>query len=153
MVYSVATETHWRSMCTALGRLDLAEDPRFADLQGRVRFGADVNDEIQAETTRYTTAELVDMMDKADVPVAPVNTRQSMIDDPHLRHRGVIVESDHPVVGKVRQVRPPARYSKTPTSLRRHAPTFGEQTDEILREVLGRTPEEIAGLRAQGIVR
>ncbi|MEZ5264542.1 MAG: CoA transferase [Acidimicrobiales bacterium] len=50
MVYSVATQAHWRNMCTALGRLDLAEDPRFADLQGRVRFGAEVNDEIQAET-------------------------------------------------------------------------------------------------------
>jgi crotonobetainyl-CoA:carnitine CoA-transferase CaiB-like acyl-CoA transferase len=152
MVYSVATPAHWRGMCTALGRADLAEDPRFADLQGRVRFGAAVNDEIQAETTKYTTAELVEMMDRVDVPVSPVNTRQSMIDDPHLRHRGVIVETDHPVVGRVRSVRPPAIYSKTPAGLRRHAPSFGEHTDEVLRDVLDKTPDEIRSLRDRAVV-
>ncbi len=152
MVYSVATEAHWKNMCTALGRLDLAADPRFADLQGRVRFGADVNDEIQAETSKYTTAELVELMDRADVPVAPVNTRQGMIDDPHVRHRGLLVETEHPAVGLIRQVRPPARYSKTPTAIRRHAPSFGENTDEILRDVLGKSADEIGLLRDCGAV-
>jgi len=152
MVYSVATDGHWKRMCTALGRPDLADDPRFADLQGRVRYGADVNDEIQAVTATMTTAEVVAMMDAADVPVAPVNTRQSMIDDEHIRHRGLIVESEHPVVGRIRQVRPPVRYSRTPTALRRHAPTFGEHTDEILRDVLGRSDEQISDLRSRNVV-
>ncbi len=152
MVYSVATEGHWQRMCTTLGRPDLAADPRFADLQGRVRYGAEVNDEIQAITATMTTDEVVQMMDAADVPVAPVNTRQAMIDDPHIRHRELLVESQHPVVGTIRQVRPPARYSVTPSGLRRHAPSFGEHTDEILGEILGRSPEEIAALRAQQVV-
>lgn len=152
MVYSVATQAHWQNMCTALGRTDLAEDPRFSDLQGRVRFGAEVNDEIQAETTRFTTAALVELMDRADVPVAPVNTREAMIQDPHVRHRQLLVESEHPAVGRIRQARPPARYSKTPAGMRRHAPSFGEHTDEILRELLDKTPEEITSLRQRGIV-
>jgi crotonobetainyl-CoA:carnitine CoA-transferase CaiB-like acyl-CoA transferase len=153
IVYSVATQAHWQNMCKALGRADLAEDPRFADLQGRVRFGAEVNDEIQAETSRFTTADLVELMDRADVPVAPVNDRQAMIDDVHLRHRNLFVETEHPTVGRIRQVRPPALYSGTPTGLRRHAPGFGEHTDEILREVLGKTTEEIRSLRENDIVR
>ena len=153
IVYSVATEAHWQNMCKALGRADLADDPRFADVQGRVRFGAEVNDEIQAETSRFTTADLVELMDGADVPVAPVNSRQAMIDDVHLRHRDLFVETEHPTVGRIRQVRPPARYSGTPTGLRRHAPEFGEHTDEILRELLGKTSEEIRSLRENGIVR
>jgi len=152
MVYSVATQTHWQSMCTALGRADLAEDPRFADLQGRVKFGAAVNDEIQAETSRYTTKELVDLMDAADVPVSPVNTRWQMIHDPHVGHRELLVETDHPAVGRIRQVRPPARFSATPTSIRRHAPSFGEQSDEILSDELGLSAERIENLRAQGVV-
>lgn len=153
MVYSVATETHWKNMCTALGRPDLAADPRFADLQGRVRFGAAVNDEIQAITATLSTDELVKIMDEADVPVAPVNTRQEMIDDVHLNHRKVFVETEHPAVGRIRQVRPPARYSKTPTAIRRHAPSFGEHTDEVLRDVLGKSEDEIVALRRQCVVR
>ena len=152
MVYSVATEGHWQRMCTALGRPDLAVDPRFSDLQGRVRYGAEVNDEIQAITATMTTDEVVTMMDAADVPVAPVNTRQAMIDDPHIRHRGLLVESEHPVVGNIRQVRSPARYSVTPSGLRRHAPSFGEHTDEILTNVLGHSAEDVARLRADQVV-
>ncbi len=152
IVYSVATQQHWKSMCTVLGRPDLANDPRFADLQGRVRFGGAVNDEIQAITRGMSSDELVKLMDAADVPVAPVNTRSSMIEDPHIRHRGLLVESVHPVVGRIRQVRPPARYSKTPSSIRRHAPSSGEHTDEVLRDLLGRTDEQIAALRTANVV-
>ncbi len=153
MVYSVATQAHWQNMCNALGRADLAMDPRFSDLQGRVRFGADVNDEIQNETSRFTNAELIELMDRADVPVAAVNNRQDMINDAHIRHRKLLVETEHPAVGRIRQVRPPARFSKTPSSLRRHAPAFGEHTDEILRDLLGKTPEEIIALRQSQVVR
>jgi len=152
MVYSVATDGHWKRMCNALGRPDLADDPRFADLQGRVRYGADVNDEIQAVTATMTTEAIVALMDANDVPVAPVNTRASMIDDAHIRHRELLVETEHPAVGRIRQVRPPVRYSKTPSALRRHAPGFGEHTDEILRDVMGRSDEQIAALRAAGVV-
>lgn len=153
MLYPMATDTHWQSMCKALGRDDLATDPRFADLQGRVLYGDDVNDELQAETARFTTADLVNLMDAVDVPAAPVNTRQAMIDDPHVQHRGIVVETVHPAVGRIRQARPPARFSRTPSALNRHAPSFGEHTDEILAEVLGKTDDEIARLRAEGVVR
>jgi CoA:oxalate CoA-transferase len=152
MIYPVATEAHWRGMCEALGRHDLAGDARFADLQGRVRNGKDVNDELQAETVRFTTAELVALMDEADVPAAPVNTRQSMIDDPHVRHRNIVVETEHPPAGRVRFARSPAKFSKTPACLARHAPTFGEHTDEVLAEVLGKSGEQIEALRATGAV-
>jgi len=152
MVYAVATQAHWTNTCAVLGRDDLASDPRFADLQGRVRFGALLNAELEAETKQRTTAEMIELMDKADVPVAPVNSREAMVVDPHLRHRGVFVESEHPAVGPIRQIRPPARYSKTPIGIRRHAPAFGEHSDEILRDILGRSPDEIRELREAGVV-
>lgn len=153
MIYPVALESHWRSMCTALGRADLAADPRFADLQGRVRYGNDINDELQAETRRFTTAELVEIMDRADVPVAPVNTRQTMIDDPHVQHRGMVTETVHPSAGRIRQARPPALFSKTPSSLHRPAPRFAEHTDEVLAEVLGLSERDLAVLHADGAIR
>ena len=96
MVYPVATDAHWQGMCEALSRPDLAVDPRFADLQGRVLYGGDVNDELARETARFSSGELVALMDAADVPVGPVNTRQEVIADPHVQHRGIVVESVHP---------------------------------------------------------
>jgi len=152
MVYPIATEAHWQGMCKALGRPDLATDPRFVDVQGRILNGQDVNDELKLETARFTTAELVRVMDEADVPVAPVNTREAMIDDPHIRHRGIITETLHPTAGKVRSVRPPARFSATPSGLTRHAPVFGEHTDEVLTDLLGRSPDEVSALREQGVI-
>ncbi|MFN0090527.1 MAG: CaiB/BaiF CoA transferase family protein [Acidimicrobiales bacterium] len=153
MVYPVGTEGHWKGMCNAFGRADLAEDPRFADRQGRVLYGHEVNDELQAEVVKYTTAEVVEMMDAAGVPVAPVNTREGLIDDPHIRHRELVVESVHPAVGRIRQARPPGRFSATPAGLRLPAPTFAEHTDEVLREVLGLDDAELGRLRSAEAIR
>ena len=152
MLYPVATEVHWKGTCEVLGRPDLAVDPHFADVQGRIRYGDEINDELRTEIERFTTAELVEVMERAGVPVAPVNTRESMIADPHVQHRELVVESVHPTAGRIRQVRPPALFSKTPSGLRRPAPRFGEHTDEVLAEVLDMGEAEIASLRESGAV-
>ena len=76
-----------------------------------------------------------------------------MIEDAQVAHRGIVVESEHPTAGRIRSARPPARFSKTPSTLRRHAPRFGEHTDEVLAEVLGLGAAEIAGLREAGAIR
>ena len=151
MVYPVATEAHWQGMCSALGRDDLASDPRFGDLQGRGLYGGDGNDELERETAKLTTTQLVALMDKADVPVAPVNTREAMIVDPQVQHRGLIVESVHPTAGRVRSARPPARFSATPSGAARPAPTFGQHTNEVLSEVLGLDTQELSELRQEGV--
>jgi crotonobetainyl-CoA:carnitine CoA-transferase CaiB-like acyl-CoA transferase len=152
MVYPMATEAHWRGMCAVLDRPDLADDPRFVDVQSRVRHGGEANDELAKETVRFTTAELVRRMDEADVPVAPVNTRQAMIDDPQVQHRGIVVETDHPTAGRIRSVRPPVRFSCTPSTLARHAPLFGEHTDEVLSEILALDANELGALRDGGAI-
>ena len=91
-------------------------------------------------------------MDEADVPVAPVNTRAAMIEDPHVQHRKLVVETVHPTAGRIRQVRPPALFSETPSMLRLPAPLFGEHTDAVLQEVLELSVDDIAALRHAGVV-
>lgn len=152
LVYSVSTDAQWLGMCRAFERPDLATDPRFVDLQARTLHSIEMNDEIEKETGRYTTAELVDLMDRHDVPVAPVNTRQEVIDDPHVRHRNILVESEHPTAGRLRSVRPPALFSATPAQLRLPAPTFGQHTDEVLQTLLGLDGDAVAALRADGVI-
>ena len=152
MVYPVATDAHWQGMCEALSRPDLAVDPRFADLQGRVLYGGDVNDELARETARFSSGELVALMDAADVPVGPVNTRQEVIADPHVQHRGIVVESVHPTAGRIRTARPPALFSATPSRPARPAPLHGEHTEEVLAEVLGYDDARMVELRTEDVI-
>jgi crotonobetainyl-CoA:carnitine CoA-transferase CaiB-like acyl-CoA transferase len=92
------------------------------------------------------------MLSHVGVPVAPVHDRASMIVDPQVQHRQLVVETVHPSAGRIRQARPPVRFSKTPTGLHRHAPRFGEHTDDVLAEVLGLDADAISALHEQGAV-
>jgi crotonobetainyl-CoA:carnitine CoA-transferase CaiB-like acyl-CoA transferase len=153
IVYSLATDAHWQAMCEAFGRPDLVTDPRFVDVQARLRNGDATNEAVESATRRHTTAEVVELLAQAGVPVAPVQDRAAMIADPQVRHRELLVEQVHPSAGRVRMVRPPARFSKTPTSVHRPAPRFGEHSDEVLAGLAGYDAERIAALRAEGVVR
>ena len=73
-----------------------------------------------------------------------------MIEHPQVQANGIVIETEHAVAGRLRQARPAARFSGTPTSVRRGGPQLGEHTNEILAE-LGYSPAEIAELRAEGI--
>jgi CoA:oxalate CoA-transferase len=139
-------------MCEVLGRSELFDDPRFVDVQARVRNGDAVNEAVEAAAIRLTTDEIVDRLSHAGVPVAPVHDRDAMIADAQVRHREIVVETVHPSAGRIRQARPPVRFSKTPTGLHRHAPRFGEHTDDVLGQVLGFDAETIGTLREHGAI-
>lgn len=141
----------YRGACEALGRPDLADDPRFSTREARLR-NSQAQREAFGELIRgFTTDEALAALREADVPSAPVLHRHEIFDDPQVRHNGTILESEHPIAGRVRTARPPARFSKTPTAIERPAPGKGEHTDEILTE-LGLASTEIARLRDAGIV-
>jgi crotonobetainyl-CoA:carnitine CoA-transferase CaiB-like acyl-CoA transferase len=85
------------------------------------------------------------------VPCAPVNTRSQIIDDPQVHASGILLESDHPIAGRLRQTRPAARFEGTPPEIRRGAPTLGQHNDDVLR-ALGLTADELAKLRTDGVI-
>ncbi len=91
-------------------------------------------------------------MDEADVPTAPVNTREEMIDDPHIQHRGIVQESEHPTAGRIRSVRSPALFSKTASVHTRHAPLFGQHTDEVLTDLLAISADDLVTMRTDGVI-
>ncbi len=145
------TDRHWKGVADAFDRPDLLTDPRFAEAAPRAaHFGEmlDVLGEVVADVARD---DVVERLIAADVPVAPALRPGEVPADAQVQHSGVIREVDHPVVGRMRQHRPAARFAGDMPELR-HSVQRGADTDAILAE-MGRTPESIAELRAEGVVR
>ena len=92
-----------------------------------------------------TTTEWIELLTKADIPVAPLNTLDSLLQDPHLLATDFFRVVEHPSEGTIRLMRSPTEWSETPPQIRRHVPRLGEQSAEILGE-LGYSPDEISDM-------
>jgi crotonobetainyl-CoA:carnitine CoA-transferase CaiB-like acyl-CoA transferase len=147
----VISDDEFGDFARAAGKPDLAKDPRFASVLLRLQNAEALKAEMKALMATFPTAEIVKRLEDEDVPHARVLKREEVPDDPQVRHLGLIVESNHPKAGRMRDVRPAIAFGATPSTIRRPAPMLGEHTDEILRE-LGRAADAIAALRAKGAV-
>jgi len=133
---------HWRAFLEIIGKPGLYDaDPRFANITTRTAH----------ITELYATAEWQDLLKKADIPVFPTHDFSSLVADPHLQDIGFFSEVDHPAVGRIRQMAVPSEWSATPPSIRLQAPTLGQHSREVLREV-GYDDATIDRLRARGVI-
>jgi crotonobetainyl-CoA:carnitine CoA-transferase CaiB-like acyl-CoA transferase len=145
------SNAEWEGLAKALDHPEWIADPRFNTVAGRVR---NVNErlELTAEVlATKTSAEWLARLEANDVPCAPVLSREEVLRDPQVAANELIVESNHPHAGPMRQPRPAARFEATPAGLHRPAPLLGEHTDQILRE-LGISAQAVADLRSSGVV-
>ncbi len=85
------------------------------------------------------------------MPAGPIYDIRQVYEDPPVRARDMVVETDHPVAGRTSNIGIPVKLSETPGRFRRPAPTLGQHTDEVLKQ-LGRSDDEIAALRSRGVV-
>jgi crotonobetainyl-CoA:carnitine CoA-transferase CaiB-like acyl-CoA transferase len=145
------SDAEWRGMCRALERPEWIDDPRFATPAARV-INAAARLDLTAEVLKSrTSAEWLKRLEAEQVPCAPVLTREQVIRDAQVAANQLIVESEHPQAGRMRQPRPAARFSATPAEIRRQAPGLGEHTDEVLASI-GVAGGELAALRAEGVI-
>ena len=144
------SDREWAGFARAVGRPELIEDPRFKNGTARVVNWDERLELMQDALRTASSAEWIERLDAEQVPCGPILSRRDLLDDPQIAANELIVESDHPVVGRVRQTRPAARFERTPAEIRRPAPTLGQHTDEVLAD-LGLTDSEIAKLRESGV--
>lgn len=146
------TPKTWSGFCVALGLNDLLEDERYADASSRHSRRPTLIPAIEAVTSTLTTEEIIDRLDAAGVPCAPIATYDQVFTDDHLNQREYYWDADHPVVGPVRQLGSPMRLSRTPVRHGPAGPVFGADTRTALDEIAGMTVEEIENLVAVGAV-
>ena len=148
---SVASEVEWRALCSRIGRPELAADSRFASESERTTHSEALRKELEAWTGQRTRREAMDLLQAAGVRAGAVHTGADMLEDPHLRARGFYREVEHPRAGKQRLRVAPYHLSETPPTIRKAAPCLGEDTDSVLRDVLGQTDADLRDLAAQHV--
>lgn len=145
------SDAEWTGLTRAVEHPEWLDDPRFKTPAGRVKY-ADARLELTAAALQTrTAAEWLTRLDAEQVPCAPILNREEVITNPQVAANQLIVESEHPHAGRMRQPRPAARFERTPAELRTPAPLLGEHTDAVLAE-LGLAPAQLAALRAAGVV-
>jgi crotonobetainyl-CoA:carnitine CoA-transferase CaiB-like acyl-CoA transferase len=130
----IYNDKQWKRFFEMLGRDDAQTDPRLKDHGTRtIHIDAIYADVAKIFLTK-STAEWMDLLSKADIPVMPVHDLQSLLEDPHLIATGFLEKLDHPSEGKIRGMRIPSRWSATQPEPARPAPQLGQHNDEIKRE-------------------
>jgi crotonobetainyl-CoA:carnitine CoA-transferase CaiB-like acyl-CoA transferase len=150
IVVSCPKQKFWERLCGAIGRPELAADPRFEDFAARDRNRDSLLPLLDDAFGSRSTEEWIDALAAAGVPCGPVNDVEGALTDPQAQARGAVVELEHPRFGSVRQAATPLRVGAEPPPLRR-APFRGEHTYEVLAELCGYDEERIRALAAEGV--
>jgi crotonobetainyl-CoA:carnitine CoA-transferase CaiB-like acyl-CoA transferase len=130
-----ANEKQWQNLCRALDVADLAFDPRFNTMAGRISNYGELRAILDGRLRTLTRAEAFELLAKYELPVGPINTVAEVLEDPHIHAREMVKELTHPEYGPLRYVGIPVKLSDTPGELQGPPPRFGEHNRNVLAEL------------------
>ncbi|WP_207461490.1 formyl-CoA transferase [Azospirillum sp. SYSU D00513] len=148
-IYFIAQAPVWAKICQVIGKPEWITDPDYATPVARLPRLMSIFATVEQWTMTMTKFEVMETLNKYDIPCGPILSMKEIAEEPSLRETGTVVEVDHPVRGKYLTVGNPIKLSDSPTEVTR-SPLLGEHTDEILREVLGFDDARIAEIRDAG---
>jgi len=146
------SDANFRRLCAAMGTPELADDPEWATLSQRAAGSDQINDMVAAWTSARSAAEVEAACIAHEVPVATAYTAADILADPHLAARGDLVTIDDPIAGPHRQQAPAPRIDGRTPVAPRPAPLLGEHNDEVWRDLVGLSADELDGLLSDGII-
>ena len=151
MILAIGNDGQFARFCEIAGHAEWANDARFASNAARVKNRSALLPLLRQATVMKTTADWIALLENAAVPCGPINDLAGVFADPQVAHRGLRVDLPHAAGGTAPQVGNPIRFSATPIAYRLAPPLLGQDTEAVLRE-LGRSAEDIAALKAAGVV-
>ena len=147
----VANTDMWKSLARAIGQPELDEDPRFVERGGRVAQTEEIEALVEGWTEKRTKHEVMELLASAGVPCGAVLDSGEVLENEHLRGRGMIVDVEHPTRGRMAIPGSPIRLSASPTEVTR-APLLGEHNAEVYGRLLDLGEADLAALRRDGVV-
>jgi formyl-CoA transferase len=148
---AAANEGQWSILCDVIALPELENDPRFADNNARVANRAALRKVLDEAFRARDADEWLAELRQAGLPCGPINTIPDVFAHPQIVDRG-LVQAEHPTAGQVRFPGFPYKLSQTPAALRRPPPRLGQHSEEVLMELLGFSPADVAGLCERGVV-
>lgn len=152
IIVAVGNDGQFRALCRLLGREDLLGDERFANNPGRQVNRVELEAALAESMAGWASADLIAALANGGVPAGPINRIDQVFSDPQVVARGLVHQLETAGGTPVPIVGFPARLSRTPASYRRVPPRLGEQTDEVLSDLLSLAPDDIESLRACGAI-
>jgi crotonobetainyl-CoA:carnitine CoA-transferase CaiB-like acyl-CoA transferase len=152
VVVATGTNKTYREFCDAIGRSDLITDARFATNPSRVQHRRALVEEISEVLRGRSTAAWIAILEAADIPCAPVNDLATAYAELDETSPGMTQTLQHRELGALSQLGVPFKFSDCEGDLRRAPPMLGEHTEEVLRDILGRSDQDIARLRSAAVV-
>lgn len=151
-ILAVGNDGQFRKFCEVAGIAQLADDPRFASNKARVAHRAELIPLLRQATVFKTTAQWVELLEKAGVPCGPINDLQQVFADPQVQARGLRLDLPNALGSTTPQVASPLRLSETPVAYHSAPPLLGQHTDTLLRNLLGMSDAQVAQLREAGVI-
>ena len=148
---AVGSERLWERFCEGVNRLDLKDDPNFAQNGDRVRNRSTLVPLLQEYFLTQPADYWVNALQSVNVPAGPINDLADVFSDPQILHREMLVEIPHPTLKSIKQTGLPLKFSVTPGAFDKHPPLLGEHNEEILNS-LGYSAQDIADLTNNAVI-
>ena len=149
---AVDTDDQWRRLARLFGSRELIGDASLATAEGRLRSVERIENAISQWLEGMTRERAATMCQAAAMPAAPVRNLAEVVEDQETIRRGLVVEVEHPIAGRMRLLGNPLHFSRTPAVISACAPILGEHTREILGDWLGLSENRFEALRSAGVV-
>jgi crotonobetainyl-CoA:carnitine CoA-transferase CaiB-like acyl-CoA transferase len=152
IVIAVGNDTQWQRFCEAINRPDLAIDPKWEKVTGRITGRSELIPQLAKTMLEKGMNEWITILEQHDVPCGPINNYQQVFADPHVIHRGIKVDTPYEDGSIISTIASPLRLQSTPPEYKRPPPKLGDSNFEILNQLLGYSEESIEQLKKEKII-